>query len=136
VPTEPDTFTARVQSVSASFDAQTRSLPVRGIVPNPGGRLRAEMFARAWIETGRPQLSITIPESAIQRMENRLTVFVFHPAPGGGARFEKRDIEIGGSLGGLVSVTRGLKPGEAVVVEGAYAVRAQMEKGKMPGMEM
>jgi cobalt-zinc-cadmium efflux system membrane fusion protein len=94
------------------------------------------MFARVWVESGQSKLSITIPESAIQRVENRVMVFLYHPAPNGGARFEKREIEIGGSIAGRVAVLRGLKPGEAVVVEGAYAVRAQMEKGKMPDMEM
>jgi len=136
VPVAQDTFVARIQSVSASFDPSTRSLPVRGLVSNPGGRLRPEMFARVWVESGRSQLSITVPESAIQRVENRTTVFVFHAAPNGGARFEKREIEIGGLAGGRVAVLRGLKSGEAIVVEGAYAVKAQMEKGKMPGMEM
>ncbi len=136
VPIAPDTFFARIQSVSGSFDPATRSLPIRGIVSNPGGRLRPELFARVWVESNQPQLTMTIPESAIQRMENRVAVFVFHPTPGGGARFEKRDVEIGGAQAGRVTVLRGLKPGEIIVVEGAFAVRAQMEKRKMPGMEM
>jgi membrane fusion protein, heavy metal efflux system len=136
VPVAQDTFVARIQSVSASFDPSTRSLPVRGLVVNPGGRLRPEMFARVWMESGQSQLSITVPETAIQRVDNRVAVFVVHPTPGGGARFEKREIETGGSVAGRVAVRRGLKPGEAIVVEGAYAVKAQMEKGKMPGMEM
>lgn len=136
VPIAPDTFVARIQSVSGSFDPSTRALPVRGVVSNPGGRLRPELFARVWIESDRPQLAITIPETAIQRMGNRVTVFVFHPAPNGGARFERRDVETSGAQAGRVAVLRGLKPGEAVVVEGAYTVKAQMEKGSMPDMEM
>lgn len=136
VPIAQDTFVARVQSVSASFDPATRSLPVRGLVSNPDGQLRPEMFARVWIESGQPQLAITIPESAIQRVENRVTVFVYHSATNGGARFEKRQIDIRGSVGGRVAVLRGLSAGEAVVFDGAYAVKAQMEKGKMPAEEM
>jgi RND family efflux transporter MFP subunit len=136
VPIAPDTFVARIQSVSGSFDPSTRSLPVRGVVSNPGGRLRPELFARVWVESNQPQLTMTIPESAIQRMGNRIAVFVYHPAPNGGARFARRDVEIGGAQAGRVAVLRGIKPGEAVVVEGAYAVKAQMEKGSMPDMEM
>jgi cobalt-zinc-cadmium efflux system membrane fusion protein len=135
VPIAQDTFVARIQSVSASFDPATRSLPVRGLVSNPGGRLRPEMFARVWIESGESQRSITVPESAIQRVENRVTVFVYHSEPNGGARFEKRQVDIGGSVGGRVAVLRGLSAGEAVVVDGAYAVKAEMEKGKMPAEE-
>jgi RND family efflux transporter MFP subunit len=136
VPIAPDTFVARIQSVSGSFDPATRSLPVRGVVSNPGGRLRPELFARVWVESNQPQLTMTIPESAIQRMGNRITVFVYRPAPNGGARFARRDVEIGGAQAGRVAVLRGLKPGDAVVVEGAYAVKAQMEKASMPDMEM
>lgn len=136
VPIAPDTFVARIQSVSASFDPSTRSLPVRGVVGNPGGRLRPEMFARVWVESSQSQLAITIPESAVQRVGNRVAVFVHHPAADGGARFEKREIETRGSTFGRVLVLRGLMPGDAVVVEGTYAVKAQMEKGKMPNMEM
>ncbi|MBA3341473.1 MAG: efflux RND transporter periplasmic adaptor subunit [Gemmatimonadaceae bacterium] len=137
VPTAPrDTFTARIQSVSASFDPTTRSLPVRGVVSNPGGRLRPEMFARVWVESGTPQLTITIPESAVQRLGNKNVVFVAHPAADGGVRFERREVELSAPAGARLPVARGLKLGELIVTEGAYVVKAEFEKGKMPGMEM
>lgn len=137
VPSAPqDTFTARIQSVSASFDPTTRSLPVRGVVSNPGGRLRPEMFARVWVESGTPQLTITIPESAVQRLGNKNVVFVAHPAADGGVRFERREVELSAPAGARLPVARGLKLGELIVTEGAYVVKAEFEKGKMPGMEM
>jgi hypothetical protein len=39
-------------------------------------------------------------------------------------------------MGNLVAVTKGLTAGDLAVVEGAFAVKAQMEKGDMPEMEM
>lgn len=137
VPIAPaDTFTARIQSVSGSFDPATRSLPVRGIVSNPGGRLRPELFARVWVETGISRLSLTVPDSAVQRSGGKTVVFIYRPRPNGGGTFEKKEVELGAAANGRVPVIRGLDPGDVVVVAGAYAVKAQMEKGSMPDMEM
>jgi membrane fusion protein, heavy metal efflux system len=133
-----DTFTARVQSVSASFDPATRSLPVRGIMSNTGGRLRPEMFAKVWVVGGggARRSAIVVPDSAVQRVDGQNVVFVAHPDGKGGARFEKRSVQLGASAGGSSTVTAGLTAGEAIVVRGAYAVKAELAKGKMPKMEM
>jgi membrane fusion protein, heavy metal efflux system len=137
VPAFPgQTFTARVQSVSASFDPVTRSLPVRGLVVNTQSRLRPEMFARVWIESGVRQSFVTVPESAIQRMDGADVVFIAYPTERGSARFERRQVRIGGTSDGRTAIVSGLAPGEAVVVEGAYAVKAELAKAKMPKMEM
>ena len=137
-PFPADTFVARVQSVSATYDATTRSLPVRGVVTNSGGRLRPEMYARVWVEGGGGGRStvITVPDSAVQRFEGKDVVFVAYPDGKGGARFERRDVTVGATSRGRASILGGLSPGEAVVVAGAYAVKAQLAKGKMPKMEM
>lgn len=131
-----DTFVARVQSVSATFDPTTRSLPVRGVVANSRGRLRPEMYARVWVEGAGRSAVITVPDSAVQRMDGKAVVFVAHPDGKGGARFEKRLVTVGSTAGSRASVLSGLSPGEAVVVAGAYAVKAQLAKGTMPKMEM
>ncbi|HEY8164238.1 MAG TPA: efflux RND transporter periplasmic adaptor subunit [Gemmatimonadaceae bacterium] len=137
VPAFPgETFSARVQSVSASFDPATRSLPIRGLVVNTQSQLRPEMFARVWIETGTRQSFVTVPEAAVQRMDGTDVVFVAHPDSRGGARFDRREVRIGGTSEGRTAIVSGLAPGDAVVVDGAYAVKAELEKGKMPKMEM
>lgn len=135
-PYPTDTFTARVQSISAAFDPATRSLPVRGLVANTRGRLRAETFARVWVQGGALQQVITIPESAIQRVESKTVVFVAHPDGKGGAHFTQRDVDQRAVGGGRVAVLRGLAPGEAIVIDGAYAVKAQLAKARMPKMDM
>jgi membrane fusion protein, heavy metal efflux system len=135
-PYPADTFVARVQSVSATFDATTRSLPVRGVVANSRGRLRPEMYARVWVEGAGRSTVITLPDTAVQRLDGKTVVFVAHSDGKGGARFEKRDVIVGPTSGGRTSILSGLSPGEAVVVAGAYAVKAELAKGKLPKMEM
>lgn len=137
VPAFPgETFTARVQSVSASFDPATRSLPVRGLVVNTQARLRPEMFARVWVESGTRQSLVTVPESAVQRMDGADVVFVAHPAAGGSARFEKREVRVAGTSDGRTAIASGLATGVPVVTQGAYAVKAELAKARMPEMEM
>ncbi|MEX2154202.1 MAG: efflux RND transporter periplasmic adaptor subunit [Gemmatimonadaceae bacterium] len=135
-PYPSDTFTARVQSVSATFDPTTRSLPVRGVIANPGGRLRPEMYARVWVPSASRSTLLTVPDAAIQRLNGKTVVFVAHPDGKGGARFEPREVQVVGAAGGRISILGGLSPGEPVVVAGAYAVKAQLAKTKMPKMEM
>jgi RND family efflux transporter MFP subunit len=136
VPSAPtDTFTARVQSVSGAFDPNSRSLPVRAVVTNIGNRLRPEMFAKAWVASGTTDSYPTVPDAAIQRNGGKQIVFVVKPDAKGAATFEARDVDIR-SLGNRWAVTRGLKSNELIVIEGAFAVKAQLEKAKMPEMEM
>lgn len=135
-PYPADTFTARVQSVSASFDPSTRSLPARGVVVNTRGRLRPEMYARVWAHGTTSSSMLTVPDSAIQRLEGKSVVFVAYMDGKGGARFEKREVRVGGTAGGRTSILSGLVQGEPVVVAGAFGVKAEFAKAKMPAMEM
>ena len=130
-----DTFTARVQSVGGAYDPNTRSLPVRAVIANPGGRLRPEMFAKAWISGGSAQSYPTVPDEAVQRIGGKPVILVAKPDSKGGATFEAREVEIR-SAGNRWAVIRGLKSSELVVIDGAFAVKSQIEKAKMPEMEM
>jgi hypothetical protein len=56
--------------------------------------------------------------------------------PNGGAQFLAREVEVGTRDGARAAVTRGLAAGDVIVTKGAFAVKAQVEKGAMPKMEM
>src|SRR5688500_10437694 len=131
VPTLPDTFTARVQSVGGAYDSTTRTLPIRATVASVG-KLRPEMFATDWIESGEPQSGVVVPESAVQRYGDKTVVVVAHPDGDGGARFERRQVELRPAAGGRSLVIAGLRGGEPIVVQGAYTVKSELDKAKMP----
>ncbi len=137
VPAYPaDTFTARIAAVGAGLDPETRTLQVRGSVDNSSGRLKPEMLATVMIE-GPPQgKAAIVPADAVQMIEGRPTVFVAEPDGKGGARFIGREVRLGPRSGSRVAVTAGLSAGDLAVVEGAFAVKAEIEKGDMPEMEM
>jgi cobalt-zinc-cadmium efflux system membrane fusion protein len=111
--------------VGREVDAHSRTVPVRVVLNNPEGRLKPGMFATAWIGTGgEGEKVVAVPAAALQRMEDQWVVFL----PRGGDRFEVRPVERGRELGNEVAIVSGLKPGERVVVEGAFVLRAEAEK--------
>ncbi len=132
VPAFPaDTFEARVQSIGGALDTMTRTVPVRAVVPNRAGRLRPAMFATTWIQGGAARPAVLVPDSAVQLLDNRPVVFVATPDGSGGARFERRDVEVGTTVGGQTQVLSGLRPGETVVVAGAFAIKSEFARSRM-----
>jgi len=114
-----------VSWVGREVDAHLRTVSVRIVLPNAGGRLKPGMFATAWIGTGgEGDKVVAVPTTALQRMDNRWVVFL----PRGEGRFEVRPVERGRDLGNEVAIASGLKPAELVVVEGAFVLRAEAEK--------
>lgn len=111
--------------VGREVDAHSRTVPVRIVLPNEGGQLKPGMFATAWVTTGgEGRRVVAVPTAALQRMDDQWVVFL----PRNGGRFEVRPVERGRDLGNEVAVLSGLKPGERVVVEGAFILRAEAEK--------
>ena len=130
-----DTFDARIQSVSGTFDSLTRALPVRAVVADTRGILRPEMFAKVWLVQAN-QRAITVPDSAVQRLGNGLVVFIARPNANGGSTFTSRSVEIGATQHNRTAIVRGLAVGDLIVVTGAFAVKSQLLRSSMPKMEM
>ena len=127
-----ETFTAAIQSVGSALDPQTRTVPVRALVQNRGRKLRASMFATVLLGTGTATKAVAVPESAVVLVDEKPAVFVATPNAGGGASFERRSVVIGAKRDGQVLIAEGVRPGDVVVTEGAFAVKSQIERSKMP----
>lgn len=110
-------FQGHVASVDTRVDPISRSLTVRGIVPNPDGRLRPGMFVTITVVREDVE-ALVVPEQAIVPEQSRQFVFVV----GAGERIEKREVRTGRRRPALVEVTSGLAPGERVVAEGTQRV--------------
>ena len=118
-------FRGKVDWVGREVDAHSRTVPVRIVLPNEGGTLKPGMFATAWLATGgEGERVVAVPTTALQRMDNRWVVFL----PRGEGKFEVRPVERGRDLGNEVAIVSGLQPGERVVNEGAFVLRAEAEK--------
>ena len=118
-------FTGRVVNISTVLDPSTRSAKVRLQLANPGGLMRAGMFAIAIFRARTEQLQSTIPTTAIMRLHDKDWVFV----PLGGTRFHRLVVQTGPVIsGGYQVVLSGLTPGGKVVSNALqFASAAGME---------
>lgn len=121
-------FAGVVQTLGSRVDEKTRSLAVRVLVDNPGGRLRPDMFARVHLGIGRRSNALTVPASAITEDGGKKVAFV--EEEGG---FEERELTIGRTSGDRVEVLSGLKAGESVVVSGAFVLKSEQMKAELKG---
>lgn len=123
-------FTGTVTLIGRQVDVSSRTIPVRVEIANEEGLLRPGMSATAWIGVGDVGGTIVaVPSACLQRMQDGW--FVFLPRETG--VFEMREVGRGRDLGGEIEILSGLRPGETVVVEGAFLLKAEAEKSRGEG---
>ena len=88
------------------------------------------MFATAWIE-GTAATLVTVPDGAVQLLDEKPVVFVAKPDGKGGAVMSRRDVELGPKQSGRTALLKGVQAGEMIVVDGAFAVKSEFARGKM-----
>jgi len=128
IPGVPDAMALRLhhQHDSGVIDAETRALTVQFEVDNPGGRLLIGQAGTAVLFTNNRQRVPVVPKEAVLMEAGRPYVFV----QTGGETFARRFVEIAAREGDLIGLSSGVKPGERVVVRGAYDVQlASAAKG-------
>jgi len=109
------TFVARVTHVGALFEATTRRIEVRSEVANPGGALKADMFASFKITTADSITALAVPVEAVIR-EGDVAVVWIQREP---LLYERRPVRIGIEQDGQMQIREGLAPGEIAVARGA-----------------
>ena len=125
-------FTGRVTYVGRQVETESRTIPVRVELANPRQLLRPGMSASAWLQVSTAgQNVVTVPVASLQRLRDQWVAFI----PRSNRTFEIRPVGRGRDLQGEVEVLTGLKPGETVVVDGAFLLKAEAEKAEGGGDE-
>ncbi|MBP2676235.1 MAG: family efflux transporter, subunit [Deltaproteobacteria bacterium] len=101
----------RVAFVYPTFSPETRTLKVRFEFPNPGLRLKPQMYANVSLELHNVT-GVVIPDSALIETGVRVIAFV----DSGNGSFEPREVKVGVRGGGKAQILSGVKEGEKVVV--------------------
>ncbi|HKE87296.1 MAG TPA: efflux RND transporter periplasmic adaptor subunit [Vicinamibacterales bacterium] len=128
IPGVPKAFTLEPHHVHdpGVIDNNTRALPLQMEIENPGEQLLVGQAGSALLYLRERRTMTVVPGAAVLMQAGRPYVFV----QSGGERFARRFVEIATRDGDLVGVTSGVKPGERVVVRGAYDVQlASAAKG-------
>lgn len=119
-------FHGRVTFIYPFLDPKTRTIRVRVELPNPGLKLKPDMFVAATIKVPLAD-SLVIPAAAVVDTGKRQVVWV-EWKPG---VFTPREVKTGAVSAAGVQVLAGLKAGEKVAVTGGYLIdsEAQLSRG-------
>jgi cobalt-zinc-cadmium efflux system membrane fusion protein len=112
-------FNAKLSYVAPALDPNTRRLPVRAEIQNPGRELLPEMFASFRIVSGESRLMPAVPQDAVVYEGAQARVWVARPDQ---KSVVTRPIEVGTTTNGLVEVRKGLSVGETVVASGTLFI--------------
>ncbi|MCB8746524.1 efflux RND transporter periplasmic adaptor subunit [Rhodoferax sp. U2-2l] len=114
-------LTGTVTYIYPTLNADTRTVPVRVELANPGGLLKPGMFAQMELQVGSPAQAVTVPVSAVIDSGTRQIVLI-QQAEG---RFEPREVKLGARSDSFVEVLAGVKDGELVVVAANFLIDAE-----------
>lgn len=132
IPATPrDVLRGRVTYIDPRVDPATRTAKARVEVPNRTGGLRLGMYVNVTFESGAGERRTMIPRSAVQFVGDRTVVYV--PVEDNEGQFAERPVMLGQTIGDRVQVLDGVKPGEPVVSEGSFFLRAEATRARTGG---
>ena len=126
-------FKGEIEAFDARVAQETRTLMVRGRLPNPDHKLLPGMFANIAVLEGAPKEVVTVPRTALTYGLYGDSVWVVKEAPAGNAKpaepgaaaaaerqliAERRFVRVGPTQGDTVAILEGVKAGEQVVTSG------------------
>lgn len=117
-----ETFKGVIEYLYPYLRGKTRTARVRMKFPNPGFKLKPDMYAKVEIRSPLKPLVVVVPNEAVMDTGERQHVFV---ALGRG-RFEPREVKLGAhGQEGLLQVLSGLKEGEEVVTSAHFLLDSE-----------
>lgn len=126
-----ESFKGRIDFVGSTLDTTTRTVRLRATVENRSEKLKPGMFVKAQVDVPKPAAEaraiLVVPQSALQTLEGRTTLFVeVEPRV-----FERRFVEVGHSFEGFTEVLAGVKAGDVVVTEGSFVLKSEFAKATL-----
>ncbi len=115
-----------VSYIEPQVSPETRTAKLRIEIANPRRELRLGMLAEALIEGADRTAATLVPKAAIQQVADRAFVYIL--SSGVPNQFTEREVRLGSSSGAHVQVLSGVMPGDRVVTEGSFFLRAERER--------
>ena len=117
-------FTAALTYIYPTLNAETRTVPVRLELANPGGLLKPGMFAQLELAVGAKAKVLTVPLSAVIDSGARQMALV-QVGDAKDGRFEPREVKLGARSENYLEVLSGLREGELVVTSANFLIDAE-----------
>jgi len=130
-------FNGKVTYLYPYLDEKTRTLKVRLEFPNPGFKLKPDMYVNAEIKVDGGR-QVAVPGEAVLDSGLRKIAFVDK----GGGHFEPREVKLGAKMDGYYQVLSGLQEGEKIAASSVFLLDSESRLSEamgamagMPGME-
>ena len=132
------TFNGKVSYIYPSVDEKTRTAKVRLDFPNPGFKLKPDMYVNAEIKIDGGS-HLAVPEEAVLDSGTRKVVFIDK----GNGHFEPKEVKLGAKMDGHFQVLSGLNEGEKIASSSVFLLDSESRLSEamgamtgMPGMSM
>ena len=120
-----EVVTGQISYVSPIIDEATRTATARVVLDNVDGHWRPGLFVQGAVEVDNKSVTMLVPKTALQNVENKISVFVqteegFKPQP----------VVVGETNVTQAEIVSGLRLGQVYVAKGAFTLKAQLAKGE------
>lgn len=114
-------FTGRIYAIEPEVDVNTRTVRIRAILPNPGGRLHPGSFANVHLDLRNTPNALMIPtEAIIQTTRDKQVVLIKDK------RVQFAVVQTGVSNASQIEVISGLQPGDTIAITGIMQAKKGM----------
>ena len=121
------TFSGRVSTIDTQFDPTTRNVTVEATVANPQQSLVPGMFARAIVDSGKPQRYLTVAQSSVTYNPYGTTVFIATSSKNDKGEevltAQQSFIKTGPTRGDQVALLEGVKEGDLLITSGQMKLK-------------
>jgi len=122
VPALPgERFEGKVDYLYPELTQATRTLKVRVVFNNPGGRLRPGMFATVQLRGTTQESVLTVPTEAVIKTGTRSIVILAEDA----THFRPALVRVGAEHGGRSEILEGISLGQNVVASGQFLIDSE-----------
>lgn len=101
------------------IDPTSGTIRSRAEFANPDGALLPGQFVRVYLKGGKLKDTLLVPQRAVLSTQQGKIVFVVNPA----GKAEPRPVELGDEVKNEVMITKGLRAGDQVIVDGNIKAR-------------
>ena len=121
-------FAGEISAINPKVDSATRNVQIRATLKNADHALLPGMYAAVDIDVGAPEHHVTLPQTAITYNSYGSTVFLIDDQgkdEKGQPKLVARQVFVtaGATRGDQVSILKGVKDGDTVVVAGGLKLR-------------
>ncbi len=119
-------FEGKITNISETIDEKLRTIKIRVEVKNADGLLKPNMYIQGIIENKAvEQKLLAVPEEAVQTLNGEKIVFILEDKD----IFAVQHVELGQKVGKMRIVAKGLEEGQKIVIQGAFNLKAEINKG-------